>query len=78
MACRGGDAVQRDLGRVWDGRHPGVPGEGVVDGGQDVRAVLGDGGDVAADGVPVAGDLLRAEPADIFCCVLAGRRSRSA
>jgi hypothetical protein len=41
----------------------GVAGEGVVDGGQDVGAVLGDGGDVAADGVPVAGGLLRAEPA---------------
>ncbi len=34
-----------------------------MDGGQDVGAVLGDGGDVSADGVPVAGDLLGAEPA---------------
>ncbi len=34
-----------------------------MDGGEDVGAVLGGGGDVAADGVPVAGDLLGAEPA---------------
>ncbi len=40
-----------------------MSGEGVVDGGQDVGAVFGSGGDVAADGVPVAGDLFGAEPA---------------
>ncbi len=34
-----------------------------MDGGQDVGAVPGDGADTAADGVPVAGDLLGAEPA---------------
>jgi hypothetical protein len=34
-----------------------------VDGGEDVGAVLGDGGYVAADGVPVAGGPLGAEPA---------------
>ena len=34
-----------------------------MDGGQDVGAVLGGGGDVPAYGVPVAGDLLGAEPA---------------
>jgi hypothetical protein len=31
--------------------------------GENAGAVLGGGGDVAADGVPVAGGLLRAEPA---------------
>src|SRR5262252_7547854 len=62
-------------GRLWrfgDGRHPGVPGEGVVDGGQDVGAVLGGGGDVAADGVPVAGDLFGAEPAGYLLLRLGG------
>lgn len=34
-----------------------VAGEGVVDGGWGVGAVHGYGGDVAADGVPVVGDL---------------------
>src|SRR5260370_37902337 len=57
------EVVGRGRWRVGDGRHPGVAGEGVVDGGQDVGAVLGGGGDVAADGVPVAGGLLGAEPA---------------
>jgi hypothetical protein len=55
--------VRRSLRRVGDGWHPGVAGEGAVDGGQDVGAVLGGGGEVAADGVPVAGGLLRPEPA---------------
>jgi hypothetical protein len=63
---------RRDLGRVGDGRHPGASGEGVVDGGQDVGAVLGDGGDVAADGVPVAGELLGAEPARYLLLGLSG------
>ena len=45
-----------------DRGHPGVPGEGVADGGDDVRAVLARGVDVAADGVPVAGRGLGAEP----------------
>jgi hypothetical protein len=35
----------------------------VTDRGEDVRAVLGGGGDVAADGVPVLGGSLGAEPA---------------
>jgi hypothetical protein len=43
-----------------------------VDGGQDVGAVLGDGGDVAADGVPVAGDLLGAEAAGYLLLGLSG------
>src|ERR1039457_5247498 len=59
-------------GRVGDGRHPGIPGEGAVDRGQDVGAVLGGGGDVAADGVPVAGDLLGAEPAGDLLLGLSG------
>lgn len=40
-----------------------------MDSGEDVRSVLGGGGDVAADGVPVASDLLRSEPAG---CLLLG------
>ena len=46
-----------------DGWYPGFPGEGVVDGYEDGDAVLDSGGGVAADGVPVAGGFLRAEPA---------------
>src|SRR5580700_4865351 len=46
-----------------DGRHPGIPGERVAQGGEDADAVLGGGGNVAADGVPVPGGLLGAEPA---------------
>jgi hypothetical protein len=73
VACWGGDGVRLwDLRRVWDWRHPGVAGEGIVDGGQDVGAVLGGGGDVAADGVPVAGDLFGAEPAGYFLLGLGG------
>jgi hypothetical protein len=62
LAWRWRDAA--GLRRVGDGRHPGVAGEGVVDGGQDMGTVLGGGGDVAADGVPVASGLPGAEPAD--------------
>lgn len=54
--------IRRALWRAGDGRHPGIPGEGVVDSGEDVRSVLGGGGDVAADAVPVASDLLRSGP----------------
>src|SRR5271157_6604676 len=43
--------------------YPRVSGEGVADGGEDGDPVLGGGRAVAADGVPVAGGLLRAEPA---------------
>ncbi len=39
-------------------RRPGLAGEGVAEDGQDVGAVLGGGGDVAADGVPVPGGFL--------------------
>ena len=46
-----------------DGWFPGVSGEGVVDRGEDVDPVLDGGGAVAADGIPVAGGLFRAEPA---------------
>jgi len=50
-----------------------IAAEGVVDGSQNVGAVLGGGGDVPADGVPVAGDLLseRRRP-EIFCSGLGG------
>jgi len=49
-----------------DGRHPGIPGERVAQGGEDADAMLGSGGNVAADGVPVPGGLLGAEPAGDF------------
>src|SRR5262245_46485374 len=45
-----------------DGWYPRVSGEGVADGGEDGDPVLDGGGCVAADGVPVAGGFLRAEP----------------
>ena len=45
-----------------EGRHPGVSGECVADGGDDGLAVLAGGVEVAADGVPVAGGGLGAEP----------------
>jgi hypothetical protein len=48
-------ACGRISGLTGDGRHPGVSGESVAQGGEDAGAVLGGGGDVAADGVPVAG-----------------------
>src|SRR5258708_69821 len=69
--ARSPDAAGRS-GRVGDGRHPGSSGEGVADGGQDVGAVLGGGGDIAADGVPGAGDLLGAEPAGDLLLGLSG------
>src|SRR6266542_4078098 len=50
-------------GAGGDGRYPGVSGEGVADGGEDLVPVLGGGGCVAADGVPVAGGFFRAKPA---------------
>src|SRR5512140_2848759 len=50
-------------GEVRDRWYPGVSGEGLADDGEDLAAVLDGGGCVAADGVPVAGGLLRAEPA---------------
>jgi hypothetical protein len=56
----------------------GVPGDRVAQCGEDAGAVLGGGGDVAADGVPVAGGGFGAEPPGYFCWVFAGRRSRSA
>src|SRR6266699_2955712 len=46
-----------------EGRHPGVSGEGVADGGDDRLAVLACGVDVSADGVAVAGGGLGAEAA---------------
>jgi hypothetical protein len=52
-----------------EGRHPGVSGEGVADGGDDGLAVLAGGVEVAADGVAVAGGGLGAEPAgDLLLC----------
>jgi hypothetical protein len=59
-------------GGVGDGWHPGDAEEGVAQGGQDVGVVLGGGGDVAADGVAVAGDLLGAESAGYFLLGLCG------
>ena len=58
----------RDWPEAWvcscgEGWHPGVPGEGAADGGDDVLAVLAGGVDVAADGVAVAGGGLGAEAA---------------
>ena len=53
----------RGSGTGGDGWYPGVPGEGVADGGEDGVAVLGGSGRVAADGVPVPGGVLRAESA---------------
>jgi hypothetical protein len=41
----------------------GFPGEGIADDGEDGDPVLGGGGGVSADCVPVAGCFLRAEPA---------------
>src|ERR1035437_5383630 len=58
----------RDGFRVQFRRRPGLAvsrgaGEGVADGGEDLVSVLFRGGGVAADGVPVAGGFLGAEPA---------------
>src|SRR5487761_1639402 len=53
----------RGLRGVGDGWHPGAAVECVAQRGQDVDAVLGRGGQVAADRVPVSGGLLGAEPA---------------
>jgi hypothetical protein len=49
------------LWRVGNGWHPGVAGDRVAQGGEDAGAVLAGGGDVAADRVPVPGDLLGPE-----------------
>ena len=46
-----------------DRRYPGVSREGVADGGEDGDPVLGGGGGVSADIVPVASGCLGAEPA---------------
>jgi hypothetical protein len=56
----------RGSGAGGDGWYPGVAGEGVADGGEDVVSVLGCGRCVPADGVPVPGGFLRAEPAADF------------
>jgi hypothetical protein len=53
----------RGSGVGADGWYPGVPGERVADGGEDLVPVLGGGGCVAADRVPVPGGGQRAEPA---------------
>src|SRR5260370_36200034 len=50
-------------GHGGDGRYPGVSGEGVLDRGEPVDAVLAGGGCVAADGVAVAGGGFGSEPA---------------
>jgi hypothetical protein len=47
---------------LGDRRHPGVSGECGEDSGKDGNAMLGGGGQVAADGVPVPGGCFRAEP----------------
>ena len=65
----GGAGFGRGLWGVGEGGRQGLPAEGVVDGGQDVGAVLGGGGDVAADGVPVAGDRSERRRPEIFCWV---------
>ncbi len=43
-----------------------MAGEGIADRGENVFAVLAGGGDIAADRVPVPGDLLGPEPAGDF------------
>src|SRR5271157_4679825 len=53
----------RGSGAGGDGWYPGVPGERVADGGENLVPVLGGGGCVATDGVPVPRGGLRAEPA---------------
>ena len=73
-------------GVVRDGWYPGVPGDGVADDGEGVVSVLDGGGCVAADGVPVAGGFLRAEPPGDFLlgfggacvafCLVVRRRDR--
>jgi hypothetical protein len=52
--------------RGGDGWHPGTAGERVAQRSQDVNAVLGGGGQVAVDRVPVPGGLLGAESAGDF------------
>src|SRR5580658_5524943 len=63
LSSRGVIACGRISAGGGDGWHPGIPGERVVQGGEDADAVLSGGGNVAADGVPVPGGLLGAEPA---------------
>src|SRR6266566_5022110 len=63
---------RRRLRRVRDRGHPGVAGEGVADRSEDVLAVLGGGGYVAADGVPVPGCFPGPEPAGDFLLSLGG------
>jgi len=57
------DCLRAGLGAGGNWRHPGISGEGVAQSGEDAGAVLGGGGDVAADGVPVPGGVFGAEPA---------------
>jgi hypothetical protein len=52
--------------------HPGVSGEGLMDGGHDVDAVFGGGADVAADGEAVAGDVLGLQAAGDLLLGLVG------
>jgi hypothetical protein len=57
---------RRRLGRAGYGWHPRAAGDRVAQGGHCVDAVLGGGGQVAADRVPVPGGLLGAEPPGDF------------
>jgi len=52
FASRGVITCRRVSGAGRDGWHPGVSGERVAQGGEGADAVLGGGGEVAADGVP--------------------------
>jgi hypothetical protein len=49
------------------GGFQGFPGDGVAECGHGVEAVFDRGGQVAADGQPVAGDFLAGEPAGDLC-----------
>jgi hypothetical protein len=62
-SCCASPVFRCGSGASRDGRHRGVPGEGIADGGEDGHPVLGGGGGVSADRVPVPGGFLRAEPA---------------
>src|SRR5262245_60676363 len=59
-------ALGPGLDVVGDGGRPGVAGEGVAQGGEDVGAVFGGGGGVAADGVAVTGGGFGAQAAGDF------------